>query len=96
MPFWRQIRSNSTSDGVEECRPVNTLPLSVNTSSGTPWSRMASTKWPHTARDRACSSSPAQTQNLEWSSIPVRALSSVPSDKKIPPTTSSCHSSIGR
>ena len=37
MPFFRQIRSNSTSAGRGlPNRPVNTLPLSVSTSSGMP------------------------------------------------------------
>jgi hypothetical protein len=38
MPFSRQIRSNNTSTGTPGLwnRPVNTLPLSVRTSSGTP------------------------------------------------------------
>jgi hypothetical protein len=36
MPFSRQIRSKSTSTGGRWNRPVKTLPLSVNTSSGTP------------------------------------------------------------
>ena len=37
MPFSRKIRSNSTSAGRGlPNRPVNCLPLSVNTSSGTP------------------------------------------------------------
>ena len=37
MPFSRQIRSNSTSAGRGlRNRPVNTVPLSVSTSSGTP------------------------------------------------------------
>jgi len=37
MPFSRQIRSNSTSAGRGLMnRPVNTVPLSVRTSSGTP------------------------------------------------------------
>ncbi len=37
MPFSRQILSNSTSVSDRPNRPVNTLPLSVNISSGTPW-----------------------------------------------------------
>src|SRR5437016_11110103 len=37
MPFSRQIRSNSTSTGGCAKRPVNTLPLSVSTWSGTPY-----------------------------------------------------------
>ena len=37
MPFSRQIRSNSTSAGRGLMnRPVNTVPLSLSTSSGTP------------------------------------------------------------
>ena len=38
MPFSRQILSNSTSTGTPGLwnRPVNTLPLSVSTSSGIP------------------------------------------------------------
>ena len=37
MPFSRQIRSNSTSAGRGMMkRPVNTVPLSESTSSGTP------------------------------------------------------------
>jgi hypothetical protein len=37
MPFSRQIRSNRTSVSFSPNRPVNTLPLSVRTSWGTPW-----------------------------------------------------------
>jgi hypothetical protein len=44
----------------------------------------------------ARSMSPARTQNREWSSIPVTALSSRPSTSQIPPMMSSCHNSIGR
>ena len=36
MPFSRQTRSKSTSTGGRVNRPVNTLPLSVKISSGTP------------------------------------------------------------
>jgi hypothetical protein len=36
IPFSRQIRSNMTSTGWGPNRPVNTLPLSVRTSSGIP------------------------------------------------------------
>src|SRR5439155_26964252 len=50
IPFSRQIRSNRTSVSLRPNRPVNTFPLSVRTSWGTPWLRMASAKWAHTAR----------------------------------------------
>ena len=45
MPFSRQIRSNKTSIGLAENRPVSTRPLSVKTSSGTPWRCSIQSKW---------------------------------------------------
>jgi hypothetical protein len=41
-------------------------------------------------------STDAMTQYRAWSSTPVTTLASEPSDKKIPPTMSICHNSIGR
>ena len=50
-----------------------------------------------TLRAVARSMSPAATQNREWSSIPVTALSSrAVGSARSPPMTSSCHSSMGR
>ena len=37
----------------------------------------------------------APRTNREWSSTPVSTLNSLPSPSRIPPTTSSCHNSIG-
>jgi hypothetical protein len=51
MPLCRQIRSKSTSAGRgAPNRPVNCLPLSLSTSSGTPYSAIASQNAVHTAR----------------------------------------------
>jgi hypothetical protein len=58
---------------------------------GQAWVKTRQTLWA-----LARSTSPAMTQNREWSSRPVTALSSRPSVSQIPPMTSSCHSSIGR
>jgi hypothetical protein len=95
MPFSRQIRSNITSPPLPN-RAVNCLPLSVSTSSGTPNSSNAWANARQTARPVARRVTAAITQNREWSSTPVTTLASVPSAKKIPPTMSICHSSIGR
>jgi hypothetical protein len=38
----------------------------------------------------------AETQNREWSSIPVTTFNSVPSVSGTPPITSICHNSIAR
>jgi hypothetical protein len=96
MPFSRQIRSNITSTG-RGCwnRPVNCLPLSVSTSSGTPYSSKASTNAAQTARPVARRTTAAITQNREWSSTPVTILVSEPSASRMPSTMSSCHNSIG-
>ena len=77
-PFSRQMRSNSTSTGGWAKRPVKTLPLSVRTCAGTPYMRSAELNPSHTAWVRSCAMSRAETQNLEWSSTPVRALALVP------------------
>jgi hypothetical protein len=82
--------------GVGPRRPVKTLPLSVKSSSGLPWRSKAAQNTRQTALALARSTSPAATQNREWSSMPVTALSSWPSVSQIPPMMSSCHSSIGR
>jgi len=76
-------------------RPVNCLPLSVSTSSGTPYSPSASAKAWQTARPVARRTTVAMTQYREWSSTPVTILVSVPSASLMPSTMSSCHSSIG-
>src|SRR5438874_13650080 len=60
-------------------RPVNTLPLSVSTWSGTPYFRNATLKPSHTLLVRSRCIKRAAMQNLEWSSSPVRALALVPS-----------------
>jgi choline dehydrogenase-like flavoprotein len=97
MPFFRQMRSNSTSPGRGLVnRPVNCLPLSVRTSSGIPKVRSAWAKAAQTARPVARRTTVAMTQNREWSSTPVTTLASPPSASWMPPTMSSCHSSIGR
>src|SRR5437588_783038 len=74
MPFSRQIRSKSTSTGGCANRPVNTLPLSVSTWSGTPYCRSARLNPSHTLLVRSRCIKRAAIQNLEWSSSPVRAV----------------------
>ena len=65
IPFSRQIRSNNTSTGGWLNRPVNTLPLSVKISPGTPHRRIAKAKPSHTCRDDSRGINHADTQNLE-------------------------------
>jgi hypothetical protein len=82
--------------GVRASLPVKTLALSVRICSGTPWRDRASRSASHTGLAVARRTSLAITQNLEWSSIPVITLHSVPSSSTTPPITSICHSSMGR
>ncbi len=96
MAFSRPIRSKRTSVGVRPKRFVKTFPLSVRTSSGTPWRSRAAAKCVQTARPVARVMIPAQTMKRLWSSMPVRILASVPSSSSTPPTTSICQSSMGR
>jgi len=85
MPFLRQIRSNSTSDGRGLLkRPVNCRPLSVSTCSGQPYSPNACANARHTARPVARRTTVAITQYREWSSIPEMSLHSVPSTESEP------------
>ena len=65
IPFSRQILSNSTSPDPGPNRPVNTLPLSVNTSCGTPKARMAFVSASHTGRAVARSTTCAETMKRE-------------------------------
>lgn len=65
MPFSRPIRSNSTSPAPGPNRPVNTLPLSVGTASGTPWRRIANANASHVGRAVAVATTSAETQNIE-------------------------------
>ena len=58
--------------------------------------RSASFSASQTGRAVALAMRRAETQNLLWSSMPVRHLSSVPSRKWKPPTMSICQSSIER
>jgi hypothetical protein len=96
MPFSRQIRSKSTSAGRGWLnRPVNCLPLSVSTSSGIPNLCNAWANARQTARPVARRTTVAMTQNRESSSTPVTTLASPPLASRMPPTMSSCHSSIG-
>lgn len=102
MPSCRQIRSKSTSAGRgAPNRPVNWRPLSVNTSSGTPYSAIAVIRAVHTARALARGTTVAMTEYREWSSIPEISLASVtPPDAAgsviiTEPMMSSCHSCIG-
>jgi hypothetical protein len=92
MPLSAQTRSKATGPGPLPKRAVKTLPLSVRTWSGIPWVRMAPARASHTGRAVARATNRAQTQNREWSSMPVTAESSVPSAKWMRPTTSTCHS----
>ena len=86
MPFSRQIRSNSTSDGRGRVNlPVNCLPLSESTSPGIPCQAREAANAAHTARPVARVTSWAITQYREWSSMPDTSLTSVPSDKNTPP-----------
>jgi hypothetical protein len=96
MPFSWQIRSNITSAGRGRVnRPVNCFPLSVSTSSGSPYACNASANAAHTARPVARRTTVAITQNREWSSTPVTIFVSEPSASRMPSTMSSCHNSIG-
>jgi hypothetical protein len=63
---------------------------------GDPVALQGGDKTRQTLRALARSTSPAAPQNREWSSRPVRTLSSRPSASQTPPITSSCHNSIGR
>ncbi len=95
IPFSRQIRSNIVSPGLPEPnRAVNCLPLSVNTSPGTPNRCRASPNARHTARPVARRTTFAITTKREWSSMPVTTLHSAPSASSSPPTMSICHNSI--
>ena len=98
IPFSAQTRSNNTSalEPPGPNRPVNTLPLSVRTCSGTPWRASASSSASHTGRAVARATTFADTTNRELSSIPVTTFTSAPSPRWTPPTTSICHNSIGR
>jgi hypothetical protein len=96
MPRSRHSRSNNTTPGGRPNRPVNTLPLSLSSSSGSPWRSRACRNTRHTACAVARCTTPAATQNLEWSSRPVTSLASCPSASCTPPITSICHSCIGR
>jgi hypothetical protein len=103
IPFFRQILSNSTSPRLPAYRlnrSVNCVPLSVITSSGTPYRASAWANARHTARAVARSTTTAITQNREWSSIPVTTFASrtspvTASTSSTPPTTSMPHSCIG-
>jgi len=97
IPFSAQIRSNITSatEPRGPNRPVKTFPLSVRIASGMPCRFNAASSASHTGRAVARATSIAETMNRELSSIPVTALTSTPSARWIPPTTSICHSSIG-
>lgn len=74
IPFSRQIRSNSTSPGRARRRPVNTVPLSVRTSSGRPQRRIASPNAPATARADSETTTAARTQNTEPILDPFRDI----------------------
>ena len=95
-PFSRQIRSNSTGPGPGPKRAVNTLPLSVNTASGTPCRAIAASNASHTGRAVVRATTAADTANREWSSTPDTIFASDPSTRRTPPTMSICHSSIAR
>jgi len=77
LPFSRQIRSNRTSTGGWAKRPFKTLPLSVRTWAGTPYVRMAELNPSQIACVRSLGIRQAETQNLEWSSMPVSALAAL-------------------
>ena len=65
IPFSRQILSNSTSPVPGPNRPVKTLPLSVNTSCGTPKARIALVNASHTGRAVARSTTCVEMMNRE-------------------------------
>jgi len=71
IPLLRQILSKATLAGFRASLPVNTLPPSVRTCSGTPWRNNPSIRASPTGRAVARGTTLAMTQNLEWSSIPV-------------------------
>jgi len=96
IPFSRQILSNNTSPVPGPNLPVNTLPLSVNTSCGTPKARIAFVNASHTGRAVARSTTCAEITNREWSSTPDTMLAFHPLTSRTPPTTSICHNSIDR
>ena len=73
---------------------MNTLPLSVRIASGTPWAAIAASNASHTGRAVARATTQAHTTNRLWSSMPETILASLPSNRRMPPTTSICHSSI--
>lgn len=74
IPLSTQIRSNITGPGPGPKRAVNTLPLSVRIWLGSPWVRSASFSASQTGRAVARARRRAETQNLLWSSMPVRHL----------------------
>ena len=80
----------------EANRPVKTFPLSVRICSGMPWVASASTNASHTGPAVALATTLAETTNRELSSIPDTTLTSTPLARWMPPSTSICHSSIGR
>ncbi len=94
-PFSRQIRSNSTSTGGWLNRPVNTLPLSVRISPGTP-QRAHRQRQPITHPLRRLPHH-QERRHAEPGVIidPGQRLGLVPSASTNPPTTSICHNSIG-
>jgi len=76
-------------------RPVNTVPLPVSTSPGTPQTAIASAKARQTGRAVARMTALAMTQYREWSSSPVTIFTSVPAARNALAVTSSCHSCTG-
>ena len=73
---------------------MKTLPLSLKIASGTPWARSALISASQTGRAVARRTTWAETQNLEWSSIPETIEAFIRQRSITPPTTSICHSSI--
>lgn len=66
IPFSRQTRSNKTSAGRGRVNhPVNCFSLSVNTSDGTPWIRIALRNASATARPDGTANTVAITTKLE-------------------------------
>jgi hypothetical protein len=68
--------------------------MSVRIWSGGPCILSANSSASQTCLAVALATIRAQTQYLEWSSMPVTILTSVPSFRKSRPTTSICQSSI--
>ena len=96
MPFSRQIRSKSTSVGVQPEAVGEDLAVVGQDLLGRTVAFEGITRRPQTGAIVARTMTPADTQNRLWSSMPVSTLHSVAVSTRTPPTTSICQSSMGR